>query len=56
MPLQNILFREWKMASKNLKNNKPNKETRKLSTAQIVFIAFSIILVLSMVLSLFAKI
>jgi hypothetical protein len=45
------------MASKNLKNNKPNKgTTKKLSTAQIFFIVFSVILVLSMILSLFAKI
>jgi hypothetical protein len=44
------------MASKNLKNNKTKKETRKLSTAQIFFIVFSVILVLSMVLSLFAQI
>ena len=44
------------MASKNLKNNKSTKGTRKLSTAQIFFIVFSIMLVLSMVLSLFAKI
>lgn len=41
------------MASKNLNNNKSGK---KLSTAQIFFLVFSIILVLSMILSLFAKI
>lgn len=40
------------MSGKNYKNSK----TRKLSTAQIFFIIFSIILVLSMVLSLFAKV
>lgn len=41
------------MASKNLKNSRSNKETRKPSTAQILFAVFSIILVLSMILSLF---
>ncbi len=44
------------MASKNLKNNKSTKGKQKLSTTQIVFYVFCLLLVLSMVLSLFAKI
>jgi predicted nucleic acid-binding Zn ribbon protein len=43
---------------KNTKQNQPTKKTkaRKLSTAQIFFIIFSAILVLSMVLSLFVNV
>jgi len=44
------------MANRNLKNNNSAKGARKLSTTQIIFFVLCIILVLSMVLSLFAKI
>jgi hypothetical protein len=44
------------MASKILKNTKSTKGKQKLSTTQIVFYVFCIILVISMVLSLFINV